>query len=103
MRRPPVSNEVDTYCAPVWQVLTMIYIIVTCALHLYFLTIRREIDLREALKQGAGSAVAFSMSVVVIWPVLALLSYHLRVCRNSFRLLWFCDANAPSFSYSSST
>jgi len=60
----------------------MIYIIVTCALHIYFLTVGRNVNLREALKQGAGSAVGFSMSVVVIWPVLALLSYHLRVCRD---------------------
>lgn len=56
------------------------YIIVTCALHLYFLTTQRHIGFRKALGQGAGSAVAFSISVVVIWPVLALLSYHLRVC-----------------------
>ncbi|KAF9649019.1 zf-DHHC-domain-containing protein [Thelephora ganbajun] len=60
-------------------VLTKIYIMVTCALHLYFLTVRRKIKFREALEHGAGSAVAFSISVVVIWPVLALLSYHLRL------------------------
>lgn len=58
----------------------MVYIIVTCALHLYFLTVRRNIGFRGALEQGPGSAVGFSISVVVIWPVLALLSYHLRVC-----------------------
>jgi len=57
----------------------MLYIIVTCALHLYFLTVRRNIGFREALEHGAGSAVGFSISLVVIWPVLALLSYHLRV------------------------
>jgi len=60
-------------------VLTMTYIIVTCALHLYFLAVRRKIDFREALKQGPGSAVAFAISVIVLWPVLALLSYHLRL------------------------
>lgn len=58
------------------------YIIVTCALHLYFLTVRWNMSFREALEKGAGSAVAFSISVVVIWPVLALLTYHLRVCRG---------------------
>jgi hypothetical protein len=57
----------------------MTYIIVTCALHLYFLTVRRKINFREALEQGPGSAVAFAISVIVLWPVLALLSYHLRV------------------------
>lgn len=58
----------------------MIYILVTCTLHLYLLTVRGNISFRDALKKGAGSAVAFSMAIVVIWPVLALLSYHLRVC-----------------------
>jgi palmitoyltransferase ZDHHC9/14/18 len=58
----------------------MVYIIVTSALHLYFLTVRQKINFREALEHGAGSAVAFSISIVVLWPVLALLSYHLRVC-----------------------
>lgn len=60
-------------------VLTMIYIIVTCGLHLYILTVRQKVSFQEALEQGPGSAVAFSISVVVIWPVLALLSYHLRL------------------------
>lgn len=55
-------------------------------MHLYFLTVRSKINFREALKQGAGSAVGFSISVVVIWPVLALLTYHLRVCPDSFRI-----------------
>lgn len=62
----------------------MIYIVVTCALHIYFLTVRRNIGFPKALEQGAGSAVAFSISIVVIWPVLALLSYHLRVCLELF-------------------
>lgn len=66
----------------------MIYIITTSALHLYFLTIRRKIGFREALGQGPGSAVAFSMSVLVIWPVLALLSYHLRVRLTYYRISW---------------
>ena len=62
----------------------MVYIIVTCALHLYFLTVRHNIGFHKALDQGAGSAVAFSMSIIVIWPVFALLSYHLRVCWELF-------------------
>lgn len=28
---------------------------------------------------GIGCAVAFSLSIAVIWPVSALLSYHVRV------------------------
>jgi len=80
----------------------MVYIIVTCALHLYFLTVRRNIGLREALKHGAGSAVGFSISLVVIWPVLALLSYHLRVRWEPFSDLQWGDTDT-AFSYSSST
>ncbi|KAJ3576658.1 hypothetical protein NP233_g300 [Leucocoprinus birnbaumii] len=59
--------------------LTLILIICTSALHLYFLTIRDDLDLRHALKRGAGSAVAFCLSILVIWPVAALLLYHMRL------------------------
>ena len=79
----------------------MMYIIVTCALHLYFLTVRWKMNFREALEKGAGSAVAFSISVVVIWPVLALLTYHLRVCLDYIRISRV-DTDSR-FSYSSST
>ena len=77
----------------------MIYIIVTCALHLYLLTVRHGIDFREALRQGVGSAVAFSMTGVVIWPVLALLSYHLRVRWDCPRISLHHDTYT-TFSYS---
>jgi hypothetical protein len=52
---------------------------VTSALHLYLLTRREHISFGRALGKGAGSAVAFSMSVCVIWPVVALLTYHMRL------------------------
>lgn len=61
------------------QTTTLILIICTSALHLYFLTRREEIGFRLALRRGAGSAVAFCMSICVIWPVAALMSYHMRV------------------------
>jgi hypothetical protein len=77
----------------------MIYIIVTCALHFYILTVRHGINFREALKQGVGSAVAFSMTCVVIWPVLALLSYHLRVRWDHPRISLHHDTYT-AFSYS---
>ncbi|KAF6763826.1 DHHC palmitoyltransferase-domain-containing protein, partial [Ephemerocybe angulata] len=51
--------------------LTAILVIVTAALHLYYLTVWQRYTFKEALSQGAGSAV--------IWPVGALLSYHLRL------------------------
>lgn len=58
---------------------TLILIICTSALHLYLLTRREGIDFRHALRKGAGSAVAFCMSICVIWPVAALMSYHMRL------------------------
>ena len=61
------------------QTTTLILIICTSALHLYLLTRREEINFRHALGKGAGSAVAFCMSICVIWPVAALMSYHMRV------------------------
>ncbi|KAI0062322.1 hypothetical protein BV25DRAFT_1804263 [Artomyces pyxidatus] len=59
--------------------LTLCLVIVTSALHLYLLTRMQHLDFRHAISSGAGSAVAFSISVVVIWPVGALLSYHMRL------------------------
>ncbi|KAF9484628.1 hypothetical protein BDN70DRAFT_797321 [Pholiota conissans] len=59
--------------------ITLILIIVTSALHLYLLTRREHVDFRHALNKGAGSAVVFCMSISVIWPVGALLSYHMRL------------------------
>jgi len=59
----------------------LILIIVTSALHLFFLTRMDHINFWHALKQtqSIGSAVAFCLAVAVIWPVGALLSYHLRL------------------------
>lgn len=53
--------------------------IVTSALHLYLLTHRDHDPFKNALSHGAGSAVVFSLAIVVIWPVGALLSYHMRL------------------------
>ncbi|KXN91497.1 Palmitoyltransferase ZDHHC9 [Leucoagaricus sp. SymC.cos] len=59
--------------------LTLILIICTSALHLYLLTVRDKLAFRHALKRGAGSAVAFCLSILIIWPVSALLLYHMRL------------------------
>ncbi|TFK42307.1 DHHC palmitoyltransferase-domain-containing protein [Crucibulum laeve] len=59
--------------------ITLILIIVTSALHLFLLTRRENLDFRNALGRGAGSAVAFCLAIAVIWPVAALLSYHMRL------------------------
>lgn len=60
-------------------VLTLVLIIVTSALHLYLITAKEHVDFPRALHLGIGSAVAFALSVVIIWPVTALLVYHLRL------------------------
>jgi len=54
-------------------------VIVTSALHLSLLTREDRIDFKHALGKGAGSATAFCLSIMVIWPVGALLMYHVRV------------------------
>ncbi|KIM65346.1 hypothetical protein SCLCIDRAFT_113251 [Scleroderma citrinum Foug A] len=60
-------------------VLTLCLVICTSALHLYLLTRRNHVSFEGALAQGIGSAIAFSLSILVIWPVTALLVYHLRL------------------------
>jgi uncharacterized membrane protein YfcA len=66
------------------QVLTLCLVICTSAIHLYLLTQMDQVDFRDALKLGVGSAVAFSLSMLVVWPVTALLAYHMRVCIPPF-------------------
>ncbi|KAJ7449951.1 DHHC palmitoyltransferase-domain-containing protein [Mycena latifolia] len=58
---------------------TLVLVICTSALHLYLLTRREHIDFKHALRRGAGSAVVFCLSISVIWPVAALLTYHMRL------------------------
>jgi palmitoyltransferase ZDHHC9/14/18 len=60
-------------------VLTLCLVICTSAIHLYLLTQMDQVDFRDALKLGVGSAVAFSLSMLVVWPVTALLAYHMRL------------------------
>ena len=64
------------------QVITLVLVICTSGIHLYLLTRPPfRLDFERALRtpQGVGSAVAFSISILILWPVLALLLYHLRV------------------------
>lgn len=60
-------------------VLTLCLVICTSALHLYLLIRRDGIKFSSALREGAGSAVAFVLAIIVIWPVTALLVYHMRL------------------------
>ncbi|KAH9048147.1 DHHC palmitoyltransferase-domain-containing protein [Lactarius hengduanensis] len=59
--------------------LTLCLVIVTSALHVSILTREDQIDLGHALGKGAGSATAFCLAITVIWPVGALLLYHVRL------------------------
>ncbi|KIL61314.1 hypothetical protein M378DRAFT_82746 [Amanita muscaria Koide BX008] len=59
--------------------LTLVLVICTSALHLYLLTRKEDIDFPHALREGPGSAVAFCLAICIIWPVAALLTYHVRV------------------------
>ncbi|KAH0830629.1 DHHC palmitoyltransferase-domain-containing protein [Lanmaoa asiatica] len=60
-------------------VFTLCLVICTSAIHLYLLTQKDHVGFYEALNHGVGSAVAFSLSILVVWPVTALLAYHMRV------------------------
>ncbi|KAJ7343394.1 DHHC palmitoyltransferase-domain-containing protein [Mycena albidolilacea] len=66
--------------------LALFLMVITAALHLYWLsqaesaagTPRKHV-FEHALRHGAGSAVVFCLGIIVIWPVGALLSYHMRL------------------------
>lgn len=63
-------------------VLTLVLVICTSAIQLYLLTRAPfHLNFRHALQttEGAGGAAAFVMSILVIWPVMALLLYHTRL------------------------
>ncbi|TFK30158.1 hypothetical protein FA15DRAFT_690792 [Coprinopsis marcescibilis] len=59
--------------------LTLILIILTSALQLFYLTRWQALSFGQALGRTPGTAVAFCLAIIVIWPVAALLSYHLRL------------------------
>ena len=73
------------------QAITLIYIILTSAFHLYFYTGQERESFRESMSSAMGilSAIAFILSIAVIWPVAALLSYHVRVSllKSSFQTI----------------
>ncbi|KAJ7063421.1 DHHC palmitoyltransferase-domain-containing protein [Mycena amicta] len=58
---------------------TLVLVICTSAIHLALLPMREHISFKQALREGAGSAVVFSLSIVVFWPVMLLLGYHMRL------------------------
>ena len=57
----------------------IIYTIVFSAILFKILTSRRQISFGPALRDSPGSAVSFAIGVIIVWPVMALLAYHLRV------------------------
>ena len=62
-----------------YQTLTLGLVICTTIVHLVVQANREELSASESLRKGAGSAVAFAMSIIVVWPVAGLLGYHIRV------------------------
>ncbi|KLO18546.1 hypothetical protein SCHPADRAFT_819513 [Schizopora paradoxa] len=60
-------------------ILTLILVICTSALHLVIQAHRDNISATASIRKGAGSAVVFVMSSIVIWPVGGLLGYHIRL------------------------
>ena len=54
-------------------------VICTSALHLIIEARSERISAGESLRKGAGSAVVFVLSAIVVWPVGGLLGYHMRV------------------------
>jgi hypothetical protein len=54
-------------------------VICTTVLHLVLQAKREGLTAKQSLSKGAGSAVAFTLSVIVLWPVTGLLGYHVRV------------------------
>lgn len=80
------------YCEPspdlnqinIPQVLTLCLVICTSAFHIYLLIRRDGITFSSALRKAPGSAVAFALAIIVIWPVTALLVYHMRVSCKRF-------------------
>ena len=67
------------------KVVTLILVICTTAIHLWLLTTRKYgLSFHQALAtaDGVGSAVAFMITILVVWPVGALFLYHARVRRR---------------------
>lgn len=56
----------------------LILVICTSALHLSLLS-KEGVNFKHALRLGAGSAVGFCLSILAMWPVGALLTYHIRL------------------------
>ncbi|KAH9930724.1 DHHC palmitoyltransferase-domain-containing protein [Fomitopsis serialis] len=85
-------------------VATLILVICSTAIHLYLLTRSPyRLSFREALQtpDGAGSAAAFVMSLLVIWPVMALLLYHSRIRNQAHKSLFPGPAPVNPFSHGS--
>jgi palmitoyltransferase ZDHHC9/14/18 len=65
-------------------VLTSALVIVTSAIHIAHLAHEERSNglgrgFVHALSRGAGSAVVFSLTILMIWPITALALYHVRL------------------------
>ncbi|KAL5529138.1 hypothetical protein ACEPAG_5112 [Sanghuangporus baumii] len=59
--------------------LTLCFMICTSALHLVIHANRIHISAGKSFNDGAGSAFVFVVCAIVIWPVVGLLGYHIRL------------------------
>ncbi|KAK7020497.1 Palmitoyltransferase [Favolaschia claudopus] len=66
--------------------LSLFLMIITAALHIFWLSQQQSAEgtpkkhvFENALRHGAGSAIVFLLGIIVIWPVGALLTYHMRL------------------------
>ncbi|EJU05566.1 zf-DHHC-domain-containing protein [Dacryopinax primogenitus] len=59
-------------------VLTLCYVIVTSALELYSLSFTYD-GFASALRAEPLAGVSFALGIIVIWPMSALLAYHIRL------------------------
>lgn len=79
--KPPISPTNIVAAHFFQQSLTLMLVLATAILHLYYLTRDEGYTFKAALGHAPGSAVAVGLCLVVVWPLLALTLYHVRVSR----------------------
>lgn len=67
------------------QSITTLLVLATGIAHIYLITHENHWPVKEGFKHAIGSVVVVALCLVVMWPLLALTLYHVRVWRL-FRL-----------------
>ncbi|KIY43435.1 zf-DHHC-domain-containing protein [Fistulina hepatica ATCC 64428] len=68
-------------------VMELLLVIVTSALHIYFVAKTEGVDFREALHRAWGSTLNFCLSLVVLFPVSLLFGYHIQLRHQAHKSL----------------